>query len=423
MRKNWLVYGILLAVMILFAAGCANKWKTSGKIAMGQKRWDKAITDFQKALELDPNDGEAHFLIAMSYKEGDEFESMIPHLNAAESSWPKGEERIKELRADTWEELFNAGLKNANSEEFERARDNFVLAIAMFPERYEAYTNAGFVWQRLENSDSALYYYDQAYEIDPDNIKILENFASLCFNIGTSNYMRADSLYAQAETLHPRADSLYAKADTFYAKADTLYSKILELDPKHGQALLRRSDIAQQKGDLATAVSYYKRALEEEPYNCQVRFSLGNIYYQNAIRLADSLELKSEAKSICQLLDDEAAAFAALKKLYPSGDDSARKALTVVKDYCGNLMQAESTFVRVVDICPDEPDAHINLNVVLISLERFDEAIANLETFTLDFPDECVGWDLYSRALLRTGMRKQALEAANKYEECKGAKQ
>ncbi len=393
MRRSWLVYGLLLAVAVLFIAGCANKWKTSVKIAMGQKRWDKAISDGQKALELDPDDGEVHFLMAKSYKEMGEFESMIPHLDAAEGSWPKGEKEIGELRADTWEEIFNASLKNANSEEYDQARSGFQLAIAILPTRYEAYTNLGFVWQHLENNDSAYYYYSQGYEIDPDNIKILENFASLCFNMG------------------------------MYPKAESLYKKILAQDPKNAEAMMRLAIIAGENGDYTTAVDYYKRALEFEPDNCQLRMSVGNIYFENAIRLADSLELESEAKSLCQLLDDEAAAFAALEKLYPSAEDRAREALTAVKDYCGNLMQAESIFVRVVDICPDEPDPHINLNVVLMTLERFDEVIANLETFTLDFPDECVGWDLYFRALLRKGYRNRALEANNKYEECKGTKQ
>lgn len=341
MRKNWLVCGILLAVMILFAAGCANKWKTSGKIAMGQKRWDKAISDFQKALEMDPGDGEAHFLIARSYKESDDFESMIPHLNAAEGSWPKGEERIRELRADTWEEIFNAGLKNANSEEYDQARSGFQLAIAIRPERYEAYTNLGFVWQRLENSDSAYYYYAQGYEIDPDNIKILENFASLCFNMG------------------------------LFARADSLYEKILAQDPNNAEALLRRGAIASENGDVTTAVDFYNRALEHDPDSYDLWFGLGVLYFQ---------EIKDNEKAI-------------------------------------------AAFSRGVEIYPDSVDLHINLNVVLFDAERFDEVIANLETFTLDFPDQCTGWDLYSRALLRKGMRKQALEASNRYDECKSAKQ
>jgi tetratricopeptide (TPR) repeat protein len=341
MRRSWLVYGLLSAIMIFFVAGCANKWKTSGKIAMGQKNWEKAIGDFQKALEQDPGDGEAHFLLARAYKETGDFESMVSHLDAADSLWPKGEDKIRELRADTWEAIFNSGLKNADGEEYERACKDFQLAIAVLPERYEAYTNAGYVWQHLDNNDSALYYYTRAYEIDPGNIKILENFASLCFNIG------------------------------MFAKADSLYEKILAQDPNNVEALKRRGMIASENEDYTTAVDYFARALELEPDNCDLWFRLGVLYFQ-------------------QIKNNE---------------------------------EALKAFSRATELCPDDANPRINLNVVLLTMKRFDEAMANLETFTQDFPDECVGWDLYSQALLRKGMRKQALEANNKYEECKAAKQ
>lgn len=341
MRKSWLVYGLLPAIMILFVAGCANKWRTSGKIAMGQKNWEKAIGDFQKALEQDPGDGEAHFLLARTYKETGDFESMISHLDAADTLWPKGQDKIEELRADTWEAIFNSGIKKADEEQYDQARKDFQLAIAVLPERYEAYTNAGYVWQHLDNNDSAFYYYAQAYEIDPGNIKILENFAHLCFNIG------------------------------MFAKADSLYEKILAQDPNNAEVLKRRGMIASENEDYTTAVDYFTRALELEPDNCDLWFRLGVLYFQR------------------------------LK----------------------NNEEALNAFSRATELCPDDANPRINLNIVLLTTERFDEAIANLETLTRDFPDECVGWDLYSQALLRKGMRKQALEANNKYEECKAAKQ
>ncbi len=215
------------------------------------------------------------------------------------------------------------------------------MAIAILPVRYEAYTNLGFVWQRLENNDSAYYYYSQGYEIDPDNIKILENFASLCFNMGK------------------------------YPKAESLYKKILAQDPRNAEAIMRLAIIASENGDFTTAVDYYKRALELESDNCDLWFNLGILYFQ---------EMKSNEEAI-------------------------------------------NAFMRAKELCPDDSNPRINLNVVLLSMERFDEVIANLETFTQDFPDECVGWDLYSQALLRKGMRKKALEANNRYEECKGTKQ
>jgi tetratricopeptide (TPR) repeat protein len=290
---------------------------------------------------MDPGDGEAHFLIAKSYKESGEFESMISHLDAADSSWSKGEEKVRELREQTWRKLLELGEREENNEKYEQARDYYTLAIAIFPERFEAYAKAGFVWQLLDNYDSTYFYYGEAYRLEPEKIGVLEGLAGLCYNMGKS------------------------------ARADSLYAKILEKDPENTAALLTRGAIAAENEDYTAAVDFYTRALDLESDNCDLWFRVGVVYFR---------EMKNNEEAI-------------------------------------------NAFLRAKELCPDDANPRINLNVVLLTMERFDEVIVNLETFTLDFPDECVGWDLYSQALLRNGMRKQALEAANKYEECKGAKQ
>jgi len=356
MVKRKLVWLALLIMAAIFIAGCANKYKTSGKIAMGSKNWDKAVSDFQKALEQTPNDGEIHYLMALIYKEKGEYKNMIPHLNAADTLYTKGEKKVAELREGTWKELFDAGNNDTKSENYEKATDEFQTAIAFEPKNYAAYTNAGYVWQKRQNGDSAYYYFSEAYRIEPQNIKVIENLASLSFN----------------QKKYPQADSLYAM--------------ILEKDPKHSEAMIRRGMIAGINGNNEVAVNFYNSALQLEPDNCDLWFNLGLLYFQ-------------------QIKNDEEA----LKK------DSLRD--EALKE------EALKSFTRAVELCPEDVEAHINLNVTLMTLQRFDEAMQNLETFTQDFPNECVGWDLYSQALLRKGLKSQALEAADKYEECKKSSQ
>ena len=128
--------------------------------------------------------------------------------------------------------------------------------------------------------------------------------------------------------------------------------------------------IADINGDYQTAATFYNSALELEPKNCDLWFNLGVLYFQ---RVKDS-------------------------------------------------EQALSAFSRAVELCPDDANAGINKIVVLMTLKKYDEALESLETFTRDFPNECVGWDLYSQALLQKGMRNQALDAENKYKECQQGK-
>jgi len=338
MRKGWLKTAALLVIVVFALSGCANKYVTSGKIAMNGKNFEKAIADFNKALENNPNNGEAHYYLAQCYKETEQYDKMLPHIAAAETLYTKKAGRMEDLRLEIWNKLFEEGKAKATEEKWEEARDDFELAIKVLPSRYEAYSNSGFVWQHIGDNDSAYFYYAKAYEIAPNELLVMENFASLCYNIKN------------------------------YDKAEELYLTILKKDPNHAGAMGRLGDIYGHKGDFEKAVGYYNRALEVENDNCALWFNLGVLYFQEI-----------------------------------HDNDSAINA-----------------FSRTVDLCPDDINAFINLAVAYISAQRFDEAIEKLSAFVEERPNDCTGWDLYSQALLRKGMRKEAQEAYKKYEECSG---
>ena len=339
MRRNKPAMLIFLVVIAIAFTGCANKFKTSGKIAMGSKNWDKAITNLEQALLQTPKDGEINYLMAKCYKEKNEYAAMVPHLNAADTLFEKGKMKILELRESTWQILFESGNTNTTSENYDKAREEFETAIMILPDNYAAYINLGYVFQKLNDSEAAYTNFAKAYELEPENMKVIENFASLCFNMEK------------------------------YDQAAELNHKILEKDASHAEALIRLGMISAVNEKYEDAVNYYNRALELNPEGvCDIWFNLGILYFQKMEKPEDAYE----------------------------------------------------AFSKSVELCADDANAHVNLNVVLIYLERFDEAVANLELFTQDFPDDCIGWDLYSQALLRKGMRSQALDAQKKFEECNG---
>ncbi|UCC80316.1 MAG: tetratricopeptide repeat protein [Candidatus Zixiibacteriota bacterium] len=338
MRRGWLNAAVILMFIAFALSGCANKWVTSGKIAMNGKNYDKAISDFKKALEENPDNGEAHYYLAVCYEEREDYEEMLRHLELAETLYPKKAGDMKDLRQEGWTKLFESGRGKAEEEKWEESREDFLLGSRILPSRYEAFSNLGFVWQHLDNNDSAFFYYSRAYEIAPDEMLVLENFANLCYNAGR------------------------------YDRAHDLYKEILEKDPGHAGAMARLGDIYGEKKEFQTAIGYYNQALDIEQDNCNLWFRLGVLYFQ---------EIKD--------------------------NDSAINA-----------------FGRAVELCPEDKDAFINLSIALIMGGRFDEAVEKLSGYVVDNPDDCTGWDLYSQALLRKGMKEEALEADKKYKECTG---
>ena len=338
MRRGLLRIAVVLLALAFVISGCANKWVTSGKIALNAKNYEKAIGDFEKAIDENPENGEAHYYLAICYKEQEDYAKMITHLEKAEQLLPKKAEDCKKLRQDGWSALFESGKKNAEEEKWEEAKDDFTLAQRISPDVEQGLRYLGFIWQKLGDNDSAYAYYSRAYEVAPEEVVVIEEYANFCFNIGK------------------------------FEEAEGLFKKLLEKDPNDARAMQMLGVIYSDKDDLQLAVEYYNKALDIEPDNSQLWFNLGVLYFQR---------LKDNDKAI-------------------------------------------DAFKRAVELQPEDKDAFVNLSIALIMANRFDEAVEKLSVFVEEYPEECTGWDLYSQALLRKGLRKQALDANKKYEECSG---
>jgi DNA-binding SARP family transcriptional activator len=58
--------------------------------------------------------------------------------------------------------------------------------------------------------------------------------------------------------------------------------------------------------------------------------------------------------------------------------------------------------------------------VAYMTGQRYDEAIDKLSVYVEDHPQDCSGWDLYFQALLKKGLKSQAVEAYDRYKKCSG---
>ncbi len=335
MKRLFLIMVMMLAVALIIS-GCQNKYITSGKIAMNTKNYDKAIQDFNLAIGQDSLNAESHFLLGTCYKEKGNTAQMLAEFDAAARLSPKYKEEATKYRGDAWTAAFNSGVKLAKDGKLDSAMADFRSCIVLMPERYEGYTNTGFVWQQLKNDDSAYVYYTKAYSLEPKNVKLLENYAGLCFTLKK------------------------------YDQADTIYSKILEMDPSNAEAMARRGAIAEENKEYEKAADFYISALKIVPDNCDIWFNLGIVYFQ---------KLKQNNK-------------------------------------------AEDAFNQAVQKCPTDVNAKVNLNVVLVSEAKYDEALKNLLTLTQENPTECTGWDLISQVYTLKGDKKSAAEAYKKYQDC-----
>ena len=412
MKRGWVFLVLGLLTLVIFS--CADKFVTSGKIAMNRKEWDKAISDFHKALDTNPNNDKAHFCLAQCYKEKGDYANMIIHMRPAEN--PVNAKELKKLREDSWfdlaasadtamneipqlekgakedfenalgfikidqpdsasrffnrtkakmrikekdpaEEIFNLAVEKAKAKEYDEANKNLDLAI----------TTANQVGYGIAKDK-----FETAIAIDPSQPQAYAKAAFAWFNIGNddSSYY----YYREANRLLPADMGILKNLANIAYKikkielVDSLAKTIITADPNNADAHLMIAEIRESSSDFEMAAEHYGKALELRPDQCEVWFKLGVIYFKE------------------------------LKK----------------------LENAEQAFTQAVNLCPEDFNAFINLNVVLISQGKFDDAISRLYTFTEKYPQDCTGWDLLSQALVRKGDKAKALDANKKYLECKG---
>ena len=136
------------------------------------------------------------------------------------------------------------------------------------------------------------------------------------------------------------------------------YRRVLDLSPRHPDALHMLGVIALQSGQTETAIQHIQRALEIAPQLAQAHHNLGF-----ALRAA-------------KRLDDALAAFRRAVELKPDYADAHNSIGTLLVEDPARLDEAEAAFRRLLALAPDNAAAHNNLGVALHRQGRHDEAAA-----------------------------------------------
>lgn len=177
-----------------------NAWKSKGK-------YNKAIADYTKAIEIDPNFADSYYNRALAWKS-------------------KGRWYYKRAAAD---------FKKS-------ARANRMASIAtltkiieMTPNDPKFYYERGIIWKKIGDYDKALADYTKAIEIDP-------------------NYTNA---------YNSRGHVWYAKGD--YAKAITEYTQAIDINPKDPNFYYNRGNAWKKQGNYDRAVADFTKVIEIDP--------------------------------------------------------------------------------------------------------------------------------------------------------------
>ena len=145
-------------------------------IAYAEKgNYDRAIEDFNMAIELNPNYAYAYNNRGLAYRGKGDFDRAIENFNTAIDLTPNYAVAYN-----------NRGVTYGDKGDFNRAIEDYTKAIEIKPDYIEAYDNRRRAFHRRRdlNSNFSIVDYNKAIQQNPDDPQFYYNRGEVCLHIG-----------------------------------------------------------------------------------------------------------------------------------------------------------------------------------------------------------------------------------------------
>ena len=234
--------------------------------------YDRAILEYNKAIEIDPNYASAYMNRGKTYADKGEFDRAILEYNKAIEIDPR--------YATAY---FNRGIAYANKDEYVRAILDYTKAIEIDPRFTEAYYNRGMIYANKGEYDRAILDYTKAIEINPKFTDAYNNRGNTYFK--KDEYDRAILDYEKVIEIDPGDAMAYHNRGIIYSNKDEFdraildYDKAIEIDPKFTDAYYSRGTVYSNKGEQDGAILDLTKAIEFNPKYADAYNNRGNSYY------------------------------------------------------------------------------------------------------------------------------------------------
>ena len=270
-----------------------------GLSAADKGDFDKAIQNYDKAIELKPDFFGAYNNRGVAYGEKHDFDKAIKDFTTA-----------IELKPDFFGAYNNRGVAYGEKHDFDKAIQNYDKAIEIKPDYTEAYNNRGFAYDEKHDFDKAIQNYDKAIEIKPDYAEAYNNRA-IAYS-GKGDFDKAIKDFTTAIEIKPRlAEAYYGRGVAYgekrdFDKAIQNYDKAIEIKPDYAEAYYDRGVAYREKRDFDKAIQDFTTAIEIKPDSAEAYCNRGITYgekrdFDKAIQdFTTAIEIKPDsAEAYC----------------------------------------------------------------------------------------------------------------------------
>jgi tetratricopeptide (TPR) repeat protein len=231
--------------------GRGNAYKAQGK-------HDRAISDYDKAIELDKNNAIAYNNRGNAYSDKGEYDSAIADYN-----------KVIELDKNSAFAYNNRGAAYGLKGAYDSAISDYDKAVELDKDYVDAYVGRATAYRAKGQYDRAIADYDKA--IDLDKFKVIAYTNRGRTYRAKGEYDRAISDYVKAIELDRNHVSAYIFRGNAYEdlgkhdRAIADYDKAIELNGNSALAYANRGGAYEKKGEYARALADYDRSLSLAP--------------------------------------------------------------------------------------------------------------------------------------------------------------
>jgi tetratricopeptide (TPR) repeat protein len=283
---------------------------TKARMLDEQGQWTEAIQEYQKALEMDPNNSLIHSEMADTYYRNRRGREAIEAAEKAVQADRNNIEAHKILST-----IYTAMLGNGNNQQpppadtLNKAVREFEEIIRIDPAETQAYMMLGQLYQIRNEPDKAADVYKKYLGMEPGSEQGLVALAKLQIDAG--NDQEAVALLQKfvaerpdSNTAHETLGQAYTNLQQFKEAAEA-YRKALELDADNLELKKSRAQALFFSDQLNESAVLYQELLRAEPddgiallrlgqiYRRQMKYALARQYMEKAIAMfADSVEVQ-----------------------------------------------------------------------------------------------------------------------------------
>jgi tetratricopeptide (TPR) repeat protein len=337
-----------------------------------------------------------------------DFQSVIDSI--IKGSWGKNynegvkiiERLDKELKPNVAKAVDSIELATATAELMAAADTGigfFRISAAVNPDEYKSLEGMGLLYDRLGNTDSALYWFTQAYALDSGQVNLVQSIA-----------------YSHIQLKD-------------WGNSIVFFKKLLNLSPDDINTILNIAVCFNNMQMFDSVLAYNHKAISIDSSIASAFFDIGQIWLFRSQTYSDSIKFfrqennESEADKYQSLQNaslDSSAFYYCYAAKADTNDAVALEQCAVVTMILGNYEDASMQFKKLTEMSPQVFDFWVNLGDCLIQLRQFKDAIEPYEKALEIDPNDVKLWEVLLSLYETQGFPDKARNAEAKIKELKG---